>query len=165
MRWLLSFTILIAFGSFAAAQCMISGTVRATSGEMIEFASVVVFPLSDSTAISGDISNETGAFLIEITGAGDYQLTIQMLGYTTLEKTFEAECDLQLGELVLEEEAALLDVIEVVAEKSTIESGLGKKTLRLGKDLSGTGDNAFEVLENIPIGNDHTERPSAGSRQ
>jgi outer membrane receptor protein involved in Fe transport len=47
-------------------------------------------------------------------------------------------------------DSALLDEIEVVAEKSTMTMALDKRVFNVGKDVSSTAGNAIEVLDNIP---------------
>ena len=133
------------------AQHYVSGQVLSNNGKAVEFATVSLFPISDSTNIRGVITKpSTGSFKIEHIEKGDYQLTIQMLGYEDWKKLIQISADLELGKITLNEEAALLDEIEVVAEQSTLESHLGKKVLRIGQDLASTGSNAFEALESIP---------------
>jgi outer membrane receptor protein involved in Fe transport len=54
-----------------------------------------------------------------------------------------------MGTIVLYEEAALLDEIEVVAEVSTVTQKIDRKVINVGKDLTSTGTTASEMLNNV----------------
>lgn len=128
----------------------LSGTVLSPNQQAIEFASISLYPITDSTDIIGVISDQNGAFELSNLKIGTYQLTIQMLGYEDWTQQYSISENLEIGQVVLQEEASLLSTVEVVAQQSLIESHLGKKVLRIGQDLSATGSNALEALENIP---------------
>ena len=151
MHWIFTFMLTALFPLYTFTQYSISGQVFSPSGQAIEFATVSIYPLSDSTDIRAVITNEkTGVFKIDNLKKNDYQLVIQMLGYKDWEKKVNLSKNIMLGEIILQAEVALLETVEVVAEQSILESRLGKKVLRIGQDLSNAGSNAFEALDGIP---------------
>ena len=122
------------------------------TGEALEYATVSLFNRADSTFVAGIITNALGIFNLEA-GEGRYYLTIQFIGYQTktLNVTVKKDTgDVNLGKINLFPDAALLDEVEVIAEKSTMSMTLDKRVFNVGKDLSSTAGNAIEVLENIP---------------
>jgi len=132
------------------AQHHISGKVLSKDQKAIEFVSVSIYPILDSTDIKGVISDKDGFFLFADLKPAIYQLTMQMLGHKDWTQQLDLSTSMDLDPVILQEEATLLAAVQVVAHQSIVESHLGKKVLRIGKDLSSTGSNALEALELIP---------------
>lgn len=134
---------------------MITGTVvDELSGEGLEYATVSLSKTSDSSLVAGGITDGKGKFSLEAPRKGTYFLTISFIGY--LEKTVEgiAASDddqaITLGNIRISADNEQLDMVEVTAEKSTISMQLDKRVFTVGKDLTSSGTNGSEVLENIP---------------
>lgn len=132
------------------AQHQLSGKIITKDNDALEFVSVSIFPNKDSTATTAVITNSNGNFLFDNLEVNSYTLVAQMLGYEDWTEQVELSNDTKLVDIILKVETHNLGIVEVVAEQSTVESHLGKKVLRLGKDLSATGSNALEALEMIP---------------
>lgn len=119
----------------------------------LEYATVMVYQLPDSTFVSGGITDKHGSFEMKLK-AGRYYLTVQFLAYGTVTlhdiQIGKSRNVLDLGELLIAPDDAMLNEVEVVAEKSTVEMTLDKRVFNIGKDISSTAGNAIEVLENIP---------------
>lgn len=133
-----------------SAQIQLSGNVVSYEQKPIEFAAVGIHPTGDSTQVKGGITNQAGAYSIPNLPVGSYQLTVQMLGYERWQQAIDLTGDVQLPPIILKEEASLLGEVVVVAEQSVVENHLGKKVLKLGKDLTATGSSALEALEIVP---------------
>ena len=119
----------------------------------LEYATVMVYHLPDSAFVSGGITDKEGNFEVKLK-SGHYYLTVQFLAYGTVTvrdiKVGKGRNLIDLGELMIAPDDALLNEVEVVAEKSTVEMTLDKRVFNIGKDISSTAGNAIEVLENIP---------------
>lgn len=133
-----------------SAQLNLTGIVFSEEEKAVEFATVSIYPLSDSTNVQGVTTEIGGAFLIANLKAESYKVVIQMLGFQDWEKEINLIENTHIGKIILKEETTLLNEVNVTAERSTVESRLGKKVLRIGQDLSSTGSNALEALEVIP---------------
>jgi len=123
------------------------------SNKVVEYATIMVYRASDSSFVEGGITDANGSFQLKLK-PDRYYLTIQFLGYhTTAVDPFQVKNSrsvYDLGRLLISPDNALLEEVEVVAEKSTVEMTLDKRVFNIGKDLSSTAGNAIEVLENIP---------------
>ena len=142
--WLLLLSINI------QAQHQLSGNVISNNNSPIAFASVSVYPIQNKADIIGVVSKENGSFLFQDLKPNVYQLTVQMLGYEDWTQQIEISKNIELEPITLKGESTMLDVVQIVAHQSIVENHLGKKTLRIGKDLTMTGSNALEALEIIP---------------
>lgn len=127
--------------------------VDKSSNSLVEYATIMVYNLADSSFVEGGITDTQGSFELKLK-QGRYYLTVQYLGYHTVNvDNFEVKRgrDVRdLGRLFIVPNHALLEEVEVVAEKSTVEMTLDKRVFNIGKDISSTAGNAIEVLENIP---------------
>jgi outer membrane receptor protein involved in Fe transport len=127
--------------------------VDKTTKSALEYATIMVYKLPDSVFVIGGITGKDGQFDLKLK-PGKYYLSIQFLGYGTVQSgNIQVEKGIkttELGSFFIEPDQQLLDQVEVVAEKSTMEMTLDKKVYNIGKDISSTSGNATEVLENIP---------------
>ena len=122
------------------------------TGEPLEYATVSLFHLPDSTLVTGVITEANGGFTLQAS-EGSYYIAVQFMGYKTRKMNItvkKGSGDMNLGKIFLQQDSELLDEVEVVAEKSTMTMTLDKRVFNVGKDISSTAGNAIEVLENIP---------------
>ena len=115
----------------------------------LEYATVSLFSSQDSTLVTGVITDMKGEFSLK-TKPGKYYVVIQFMGYEPKTIIINLNEKVNLGNIVMRPDSALLEEVEVVAEKSTMTMTLDKRVFNVGKDVSSTAGNAIEVLDNIP---------------
>lgn len=123
------------------------------TGQPLEYATVTLYAMRDSSLVAGGVSNPDGKFAIDMR-PGQFYASITYISY---EETFVSGITVKaggakvnLGEIALGTNAAVLDEIEVLAEKSQVQMSLDKKIFNVGKDLATIGGNAADVLDNVP---------------
>ncbi len=132
---------------------VVKGKVIDQNKEALEFATVSLYRLRDSSLVDGTITDQKGIFKFE-TRPGKYYATIDFLSFTS--KTISdimltpRQAFVELGEIILEEDAEQLEEVEVIAERSSMELKLDKRVFNVGKDLANTGNSAAEILDNVP---------------
>ena len=102
--------------------------------------------------LTGGISLEDGTFEIKKIATGKTIVNIQYIGYKTVIKNItigKSNYKINLGNILLEEEAEGLDAVTVIAETSTIQQKVDRKVITIGKDLAATGT-ASELMIGIP---------------
>ena len=123
------------------------------TSDPLEFATISLIKPADSSIVAGGLTDAKGNFELEA-GAGAYILRVSFLGYETLfqdgivldaEKPFVRLEPISLAIAVTE-----LDEVEISARKSRLEFSLDKKVFNVGEDLSKTGGNTADLLDNIP---------------
>lgn len=131
----------------------ISGVVMDKDlGEPIPYATLII---NDSAGkfISGNSSLEDGTFIIKDVPAGKHTFIAQFMGYKTYSREIEVTSEnrvLNVGEIFLEADVAMLDDVTVVAERSTIEQKIDRKVINVGKDLTTVGPSAADIMGNLP---------------
>ncbi len=127
--------------------------VEEGSDTPVEFATISVFKVSDSTLVTGGISDEKGFFNIE-TGPGRHYLKIQFMGYEDVivsnVNLGRGNFSFDAGKIQIKQDQRLLEEVVVQAERTQMELTLDKKVFNIGKDLSNLGGSATDILDNLP---------------
>lgn len=119
----------------------------------VAYAAIVIKSEDGTKTITGVITTDEGTFEIKDLPEGNLILEVQFLGYKTSSQPItisKSKRKLDLGIIVLEEEAQELSGVEVVAERTTIEQKIDRKVINVGKDLTTAGATAADIMNNIP---------------
>ncbi len=127
--------------------------IEAQSKAPLAYAAIRILKNSDSTLVSGGISDEKGQFSLDAP-YGDYHAVVEFLGYQVIKiPSFSVSAgknSLDLGTISLSASAQNLQEVVVQGEKSSMELALDKKIFNVGKDLANAGGTASDILSNIP---------------
>ncbi|MBU2951450.1 TonB-dependent receptor family protein [Tamlana agarivorans] len=148
---ILGLTLLLSFTS-AAQNTQIKGqVVEENSKQPLAFATVAILDSSTNKALSGSITDDNGKFNLD-TEASDFYVQVSYMGFVSKTiKQFEVKKNkVNLGIVLLAEDAEQLNEVVVQAEVSRNEFKLDKRVFNVGKDISNTGASALEVLSNVP---------------
>ncbi|KGK29672.1 MULTISPECIES: TonB-dependent receptor domain-containing protein [Cellulophaga] len=157
MKLLLPITLLLSLFSLTAQRpqeqnpIKITGTVvEQDTGQPLEYATLVLQNVEDPSKISGGITNESGKYEVEAL-PGKYNVSIEYIGYKTYRLPNQTlSKSINLGTIKLNPDVSQLEGVEVVAEKTTVEVRLDKKVYNIGKDLTTSGANVSDALNNVP---------------
>lgn len=131
----------------------VSGRViDAELNEPLPYVNIVIKDAANKI-ITGGITNNDGTFKIENIPEGNVLVSIQFVGYQTLDKSItigKGNYKVDIGDVKLEEEATGLDEVTIVADVSTIQQKVDRKVITIGKDLQTAGANASEIMNNLP---------------
>ncbi len=118
----------------------------------LEFATISIID-SEDKIITGGLSELNGKFRLEVK-PGIYKAKIDFISYESLiidpVEVTDTEKTIDLGIINLSPSAAILDNIEITAERSETVFALDKKVFTVGKDLANRGGSAEDVLDNVP---------------
>jgi outer membrane receptor protein involved in Fe transport len=130
---------------------VISGTVfDKETKDPLEYATISFFNKSENKIETGGITDSKGNFSIPIK-AGLYDISIEYISYkkqTILNRVINKNEN--IGAFYLDINLEALQVVEIIAEKTTVELKLDKKIYNVGKDLTVRGGTVSDVLDNIP---------------
>ena len=153
-NFLLVLTLFISTIVFAqrpeSKKITISGKViEKGSNQPLEYATVI-FENATNKQLSGGITDENGNFKFDVT-VGTYNARAEFISFKNVvipQKEFSNNTD--LGVISMEADAAQLDDVVVIAEKSTVEIKLDKRVYNVGKDMMVKGGTVSDVLDNVP---------------
>jgi hypothetical protein len=128
----------------------ISGTVAdSTTKKTIEYASVAIYKISNTTPLTGMITNDKGAFVIHNLTNGEYLLKVNFMGYKTKTKNFAiSNASVQLGEpvLIISSAVSLAEVL-VVGKMNEKQVSIEKTKINVSQNISAISGNVTEVLK------------------
>ena len=137
---------------------LIGKVVDANTKQGLEFATISVFNLRDSSLVGGGLSGLEGVFELSVP-MGRMYAEVEFIGFektivTSIsvdrEEIRKGNRTVQLGEIALSSSALDLEEITIQAEKSTNQFTLDKRVFNVGQDLSTQGGSAQELLDNVP---------------
>jgi len=129
------------------------GNVKTIKNETLPFANVILFNSLDDSFIKGTLTDEEGEFALENLSAGNYYLSISIIGFKTYQsEVFKLELNEQkdLGIIKLEEETILLNAISLTGRKALIQNKADKIVLNIENSILATGNTALDILNKAP---------------
>ncbi len=125
---------------------IVTGLVKSSGGEEIEYATVV-FTDKAGEYVAGATTAEGGSFSVAVAD-GDYVVEVSFVGYKTLRRDVTVSGTVDMGDIVLEPEA--LEVDEVVVRGRAVTHRADGYSLALGDSKIAEGRNAREALRYVP---------------
>src|SRR6056297_1419394 len=119
---------------------IIGTVVESASSVPMEYTSIAVYRVVDSSLVTGTVSNTDGEFRLEDVPFGKYYIEIKFVGY---EKAV-------YDPVILSRGTEALDEVEIVADQRRVEYKIDKKVVNVSEGLSAAGGTAVDVLENTP---------------
>jgi outer membrane receptor protein involved in Fe transport len=139
---------------------IISGKVVDDKGSPVEYATVSLFSMRDSSLLTGGITDKDGAFKLSELKLGVYWLDIKFLGFEHKQirpiylfpkgRGKGQGTEQNFGEIKLENSSVALEGVNVVADKSHVQYQIDKKVVNVSQDISSASGSAVEVLQNVP---------------
>ena len=130
------------------AQGIISGHVKNVSGESLVGCSVML--LQSDSIIGGTITDSHGDFGIQGLNAGSYSCRVSMLGYKSVDHTFQVNYKVKLPDFVLEEDPVMLQEVQIEGDRrNAVQQRAGSSTYFLSEHAK-QSNTAFEALREIP---------------
>lgn len=151
MRIIYIFLInLIVITVVAQEKVTVSGKITdEETGDPLEFASVSLLSLSDSSLVTGDVTNAQGSFNITVS-PGNYILKAQFVSYLPKHKRIEASGDLSTNTISLAQDVETLGEVVVTGQKDQMQLELDKRVFNVAENLNNIGASAAQILDNLP---------------
>ncbi|MFY0653657.1 MAG: TonB-dependent receptor [Cyclobacteriaceae bacterium] len=126
--------------------------VDAGNSQPLEYATVAILNPTDSSLISGGITDESGKFQLS-TSPGSVLVKAQFLSYDDSYSKLEIpqnEQSYDMGRVNLKTSLSQLDEVIVTGEQDNLQLALDKRIFNVGKNSTNAGRNAADILDNIP---------------
>lgn len=128
--------------------------INASTSTPLEYCYVVLYKQSDSSLVSGSITDSTGHYLIEKVPFGKYYLSLNLIGHKPLKipdvLLNPKNADITWDTIRLSPNTGMLEAVEIKDKRSTIEFSLDKKIVNVEKNLVSVGGTAIDVMQTIP---------------
>ena len=124
----------------------------------LEYSSVTIQNLRDSTKIFGALVDEKGFFEITSIPLGAYKLTVSFVGYSDFvnEKVLVVppdKLDVNIGTIKVAEDSKVLSEVQISGEKAMMTVNAEKKVFNIEKNTMAAGGSAIDALKQVPVVN------------
>ncbi|MBU2972866.1 carboxypeptidase-like regulatory domain-containing protein [Zobellia sp. B3R18] len=146
--WLfIMFLMVVAIGF--SQEISLTGTVKDSLGTGVDMANVIAINSETKGLESYGITNHAGLYKLKLKTGHEYTVKVSYLGFKTESFTFTATTNDAVKDIVMQEQAAQLDEVEVTYEMPVSVKG---DTIVYDTDafVSGTEKKLKDVLENLP---------------
>lgn len=167
LRTLFIFILMTGATVYASAQEPYSGKMAMPSGGSIsgnvysqgqkvpmEYTNVVLYKATDSTMVTGTITDKNGFFRFSGLKNGKYYLKIHFIGFQVKKignLTIEGgHKHFDLAKIYLTPEVTTLREANVTARQPRVSYQIDKKVVDVSKDLTAAGGTAIDALRNVP---------------
>jgi outer membrane receptor protein involved in Fe transport len=124
--------------------------VDKSTKQPLEYATVTFVEVANPSAVSGGITNSKGEFEFDLK-TGIYNIKIEFISFKPIDiKNRSIQSGVNLGLFSLEEDATMLEAVEIRKDESTVEIKLDKKVYNVGQDMMVKGGTVSDVLDNVP---------------
>ena len=147
-----SFLLFSSFNIAVSQTIVLKGQITdKTCLEPLPGASVILHKQSDSSFVTGTITDSTGTFVLKPVSGIRYFLEISFLGFIsdTIFNILPVK-NKDFGRIELNPSKILLDEVSITSEKSILTYNLDKKVYHVNRDVMAESSSASEILQNIP---------------
>lgn len=145
---------LSSISSAVAQNVTVSGTTRNTKDkEALPFVNVLVKNTSDSSFVTGTVTNEIGQFTLTPLKSGKYLISYSYIGFKSITQPLEIgrlSNFLDLGIIYLDEFTDQLAEVTVLGEREAVETALDRKVFTLDDNISQLGGSVLQAMQNLP---------------
>jgi hypothetical protein len=142
-------TELISFGQIRKGFSVTGSLIDSLSRQPIEYASVAIYMVNNSSLVTGALTNGKGGFTIQNLSAGMYLLKSSFVGYKT--KIINIEIDsssIELSEPIMIAGTPLsLNEVQVVGDKNEKQINIEKTKINVAQNITSISGNVTDVLK------------------
>lgn len=140
--------------SLFAQQTSLTGTIRdAESGEVIDYASVMLTQQPGNQYVAGVQSDESGQFSFNNLKPGTYSVRITFIGYHDYSQgdiQVETGQSLNLSIDIQKAESEVLEEVVIEGERPSMRLGIDRKIFDVSQSMVSAGGSATDLLANVP---------------
>ena len=138
-----------------SAQSKVRGVVvDSSTNEAEQYAVVQIFSAANNqTSVAHAITDAMGEFSLDLKNAGDYVLVFENLGRKTVSVPFTmvSNGDVDLGKILAEDDAEMLEAGSVTALKNLVKMDVDKVTYKIEDDIDSKSYTLLDMLRKVPM--------------
>ncbi len=138
----------------SAPEGIISGVINEKDNGPLEFASIALYSIPDSSLVTGGISGPDGSFKLDQIRFGSYYIVANYIGYEkNIIENVNVRPDnqeLNIGTINLSLASQNIDEVEIIADQAHVEYKIDRKIVNVGQDINASTGSAADVLRNTP---------------
>lgn len=132
-----------------------TGTVvDANTNDPLSYAVVSIINPSDTTIVTGAVSNKEGKFTVKNIPVGKYIIRVKYIGYRSAKNDSllitPRNPTKDFGTIKLKPQELETDAVEVTAKREAITNSIDKKVFEVDETVASIGGSATDVLQQVP---------------
>lgn len=133
----------------------ISGRVMSKLQKVpMEYASIALYRLPDSTMVTGSITDKDGSFKFTGLKNGNYYMLVTFMGFKLQKikniKLEPGNTHVKIPDIFLESNANTLKGVDITAQQGMVSYQMDKKVINVTQDMMASAGSAVDVLQNVP---------------
>ena len=136
------------------SQATITGIISdSITGENLEYTSVALYNVSDTSLVAGTVTNHFGSFSLKVPKSGKYYFTAHFIGYEPKKISgliVSSSGEINLGKIYLNLSNYALEQVNISGERAVSMHRLDRQIYNATKFQSSEGGNAVDILRNMP---------------
>lgn len=154
MKSIITIILSVCVITLFAQSGQISGQIKNSQGEPQPFSNVALYSNTDSSLVTGAVTDASGEFLIKAELNKEFYLQATALGYEDFNSEVivltKAQPKLNLGAITISEDSKVLESVEVKAMRPEIIMDNDKMVVSVEGTAMAAGSSAFDVLRRSP---------------
>lgn len=145
--------MLVSLTGYASGGC-VNFSVTDSVGEPVAYATVRIYQMPDTVkAVVLDVTDADGSFTASLPGKADYSLALSSVGMEPVSRRFAVGDDgsADLGVIVMRRGSAMLDEVEVVAQRPLIKAEIDRLSYDIQADEDSKTKTIFDMLRKVPL--------------
>lgn len=147
--------MMLTFSAVVTAQTTVKGVLTDENlGEAEPFATVRVFKHGKTDKpVAMFLTKEDGSFSQQVKGKGRYDIVFSSVGKEDLKQTITLnnQGTLDLGTLLIKENATMLKGVEIVAQKPLVKMDVDKMSYNVAEDEDAKSNTVLDMLRKVPM--------------
>lgn len=141
--------LLLLTTTVSAQNFTLSGIVKDSKKQPLPYTNVAIIN-ADKSVQNGVATLEDGTFSIGNVKKGTYKLIVSFVGYKDYEKEIKVTTSIKLPTIILEEDAEMLQMVEIIGYKKLISNDKGKTTLTVEGSALTTMPSTTMIMSFVP---------------
>ncbi|MFM2292884.1 MAG: hypothetical protein RIS29_2697 [Bacteroidota bacterium] len=139
---------------FSASSVTVKGKITDTNNQPVQYATAQLINSKTNKLVQGKIADANGEFTLNDVIAGEYKLSVSMVGYAQ-----ETDSTITIApkntktvehKITLRELSHKLNAVEVTAKKKFIEQTVDKMVINPEASITTASENVYEILRKLP---------------
>ena len=147
--------MMLMISAVMTAQTTVKGVLTDENlGEAEPFATVRVFKQGKTDKpVAMFLTKEDGSFSQQVKGKGRYDIVFSSVGKEDLKQTITLnnQGTLDLGTLLIKENATMLKGVEIVAQKPLVKMDVDKMSYNVAEDEDAKSNTVLDMLRKVPM--------------
>lgn len=149
------FSLFVSFSSFAQPSYRVEGKLQSfTENKPVEFASVALHHLPDSSLVTGAVTDTSGKFIINNLKPGEYFIKVSCIGFKPVLKNGislnSSKPVFNMGVIGLDTDSKTLNEVVVEGERLKGVAEVDKTVYTISNKVASTANSGLELLRQVP---------------